>query len=466
MDTHITSRQMIDEDAVRLSARLPGEPNGPLPINALPQESATPDPAERLPRSAPTRSRRRSLLLGGAGVILAAGGAVAFLVSPYNHILPVPGLTAEVRQIAASAGIALPKPLAPSATLARVPLPPPPAPPVRDVYAAKPRDEQMRELLALHPNDVRPTPAAHDAGAASHATPLAMPPTQPAPPSPPGHVAAAANPDVQPDIVVAEPGSQAVRIPFPAPTAPAAPGPAPTTVLATPQPPDRGLAAPEPPAPTMTPATLAPIQITAPAAMSVMPTSPPAPAPASLPPAPDAVSVAENLRPAPMSPPDQVQVLNLVTEMAHMVRDLRLQDAQLRTDLRRATTDYTARLDDYGRRLALAEARNSVSHAAQDDASTQAADPPSVVPVVARTVPVVLTPPPIPAPAPVAGLKRYRVQAASPGLALLAEVDRGGGEGAQTQIMVGDTLPDYGKVKSIAQRGTAWVVTAEHGTIQ
>ena len=62
--------------------------------------------------------------------------------------------------------------------------------------------------------------------------------------------------------------------------------------------------------------------------------------------------------------------------------------------------------------------------------------------------------------------KRYRVQAASPGLALLAEVDRGGGDGAQLQILVGDTIPGYGKVAAIGQRGTAWVVTTEHGDIQ
>ncbi len=61
--------------------------------------------------------------------------------------------------------------------------------------------------------------------------------------------------------------------------------------------------------------------------------------------------------------------------------------------------------------------------------------------------------------------RRYHVQAASPGLALLAQVDRGGGEGAQLQVVVGDTIPGYGRVKSIAQRGTRWVVMTEHGAI-
>jgi hypothetical protein len=51
-------------------------------------------------------------------------------------------------------------------------------------------------------------------------------------------------------------------------------------------------------------------------------------------------------------------------------------------------------------------------------------------------------------------------------LALLAEIDRGGGEGAQIEVLVGDKIPGYGKITSIGQRGTAWVVATEHGTIQ
>ena len=62
-------------------------------------------------------------------------------------------------------------------------------------------------------------------------------------------------------------------------------------------------------------------------------------------------------------------------------------------------------------------------------------------------------------------VKRYRVQAASPGLALLAEIDRGGGDGAQIQASVGDTIPGYGRVKSVSQHGTTWVVATEHGNI-
>ena len=81
---------------------------------------------------------------------------------------------------------------------------------------------------------------------------------------------------------------------------------------------------------------------------------------------------------------------------------------------------------------------------------------------VAATRPIAVVPSPLVPSAP----KIYRVQAASPGLALLAQVDRGGGDGAQIQVVVGDIVPDYGRVKSIAQKGTVWVVTTEHGAIQ
>ena len=49
---------------------------------------------------------------------------------------------------------------------------------------------------------------------------------------------------------------------------------------------------------------------------------------------------------------------------------------------------------------------------------------------------------------------------------MLTEVDRGGGAGAQFEVLVGDRIPGYGKVISIGQRGTAWVVSTEHGDIQ
>jgi hypothetical protein len=196
----------------------------------------------------------------------------------------------------------------------------------------------------------------------------------------------------------------------------------------------------------------------------------------------DPATVAGELRPAPLTPADEVQVLELVTQMAAMVRDLRAQHAQLRADFGKAAADNAARLADFERRLALAEARHALS-AAQVAGEPLASGPPASAPAPAGealaatgsttgqagwvTTPAAVTPVAAALPASDKGpAKRYRVQAASPGLALLAEIDRSGGDGAQLEVLVGDTIPGYGKITSIGQRGTAWVVATEHGNIQ
>ena len=73
---------------------------------------------------------------------------------------------------------------------------------------------------------------------------------------------------------------------------------------------------------------------------------------------------------------------------------------------------------------------------------------------------------PAPASPAVAGARRYKVQAASPHLAMLSELDRSGGEGSQLQVGVGDTVPGYGKITAIQQRGSSWTVQTDRGAIQ
>ena len=123
-----------------------------------------------------------------------------------------------------------------------------------------------------------------------------------------------------------------------------------------------------------------------------------------------------------------------------MLHDLKEQNASLRADFAKTPDDQRARLQDFERRLTLAEARHAASTAAA--AAPQAAPalpPPAAVPL-ARPVSLVRASAALPVRRP-AEAKRYRVQAASPGLALLAEIDRGGGEGAQLQVVVGDSIP-------------------------
>jgi hypothetical protein len=58
----------------------------------------------------------------------------------------------------------------------------------------------------------------------------------------------------------------------------------------------------------------------------------------------------------------------------------------------------------------------------------------------------------------------YRIQAASPGLAMLSAID-GGADARPVQIAIGTDLPGYGKVRSIEQYGQAWIVKTDRGEI-
>jgi hypothetical protein len=428
-----------------------------------------------LPASAPWWKRRQNLLLSAAVIALGAAGTSAFLLSPYNHVYPVPRAASTVRHWAAEIGIRQTEPLAPAASLAGVPTEPG-EPVTREKYQPKGRNQQLQEVLALQsgapegkrgvgqsangpPAVVSPAPGQGAGARDRDAPPPGYVPSEPG--TNPASLPAA--PRVQPVVEASGGASVSPGVTPPALPAGEPPHDATTTVLAS-------LGQPPPPAVSSPPSP-------APSAQAAAPPPPVLPAKRG-----DPIETAGELRPAPLTPSDQVQVLELVTQMAAMVRDLRAQHAQLRADFGKAAADNTARLADFERRLALAEARHALS-AAQIAGEPLAAAPPasgaapasealpatgsSAVETGSVTGPVVVTPVAAVAPASDKGAaKRYRVQAASPGLALLAEIDRGGGDGAQLEVLVGDTIPGYGKITSIGQRGTAWVVTTEHGNIQ
>ncbi len=505
MDAHVTAHLPVEEESLAPSARVPGETGEPFaergfregnlePGARLPGEAeepplgegvgewlgaVTPNTGGRLPVSAPPWwKRRQTLLLGGAVVALGAAGASAFLVSPYNRVYPVPQMASTVRHWAAEMGIRRTEPLAPAASLAGVPTEP--AEPVtREKYQPKRKDEQLQEVLALRGG--APEEWRGDRKSAK------VPPAAVAPA--PGQNAGASDRDAPPPgYVPSEPGTNPAS--FPAaphvePAVEAAGAGSPSLVAAPP-----ALPAGEPPHDATTAVLAALGPVSQPAGYS--PPSPAPPAQAAAPPAPalpvkpgDPLATAVTLRPAALTPTDQVQVLELVTQMAAIVRDLRAQQTQLRADLSKTAADNAARLGDFERRLALSEARHALS-AAQiagellaplptASASAAAGEVPAARgsgtgqagSATAVTAPVAVTPVASVLPGSDKGsAKRYRVQAASPGLALLAEIDRGGGDGAQLEVLVGDTLPGYGKITSIGQRGTAWVVTTEHGNIQ
>jgi hypothetical protein len=61
--------------------------------------------------------------------------------------------------------------------------------------------------------------------------------------------------------------------------------------------------------------------------------------------------------------------------------------------------------------------------------------------------------------------RNYRIQAASPGLAMLTIID-GSPDEKPVEVAIGTELPFYGKVRSIEQHGEAWVVKADRGSIE
>jgi hypothetical protein len=204
----------------------------------------------------------------------------------------------------------------------------------------------------------------------------------------------------------------------------------------------------------------------------------------------NALNAATELQAAPMSSDQQVQVLELVTQLATLIRDERTEIGDLQVDVRKSEGSTSAKLADFERRLALLEAgsalnaaSNPLTPAGADAATAKPAGPSqaSEVPAALASAKTALAgaskarPSARPAGASTpsaggqgssAGPLQYHVQAASPGLAMLAQVDRGGGDGAQLQVQVGDTIPGYGRVLSVKQQGTNWVVQTEHETIR
>ncbi|BFL66197.1 hypothetical protein [Roseomonas mucosa] len=456
MDTHLVAHP----DFRPLTSDVPGQ-SGP----GEPQE-----PAEAISPAKPApRARRRSRLLGGVAlgaVLLLAGGA--FLASPYNTIYPLDlkrvsanlqGAVEGARQIVAPHG---PELVAPSARIASGPTPASVPSVEREPHRPAPPQQQLQEIVGFQATPARPAPAEGNLP-----TPTASPPArrvvEPTPLAPRiGEVPA--RPPVAAGGALPDPAAAPAALA----TAPAAPAPPQTPPPAAIPPvttsPPAPAAAVEPPPAAMAsaaPPARAPGAVTAPAPLTVIPVPAPATV-ASQFTTPDPLAVAAGLRPAPMSTPQQVEVLGLVTTIGTMVRDLREENRQLRADMAAARERLDAATADLSRRVALAEARGSVA------AAMGSPVPPAPLPAVAAPTPA----PPVAAvasrtPAPSDTVRRrYRVQAASPGLAMLSEVDNTGESGTQLQVAVGDQVPGYGRITAIAQQGATWVVRAERGSIQ
>ncbi len=389
------------------------------------QEALTPE--EEAPKRRPGKNHNK-LMVGVSFSVVALAAVGVFAISPYNHFtMADAGKAVSHAEHVALQGVpslSAPPPMAPAARLARAPEP------------------SQVAALQSHPSLGGGDDMAQFLKLGNHA-PMASARSRDMAPTAPAAVKPAPGPEsASPSKLPAAPVPQEVGM--------TDPGPTPRIQQAAENP-----AAPSVAMPPTQPATL-PV---APTPVATVP-GPPAAA--------DAAQTLAQVRPAPLTPQDQVDVLQLVTQLGTLVRDQRLELDALRKAQSGLQQTVDGSIGDFRRRLTLAEARGSI--AAAMGAPTQAADvAPDGRPVSQPTAPIVQASARTvvrTAAADDTTQHRYRIQAASPGLAMLSELDATGTGERQLTISPGDVLPGYGRVASVSQRGTAWVVKAERGLIQ
>jgi len=170
-----------------------------------------------------------------------------------------------------------------------------------------------------------------------------------------------------------------------------------------------------------------------------------------------------------VSPKQQVEVVGLVRELGSQLKESRLAVAQLQATVAELKEQLDTRMTEFDGRLGLAEAGTVLAQ------SAKAALPQPVMAVAAlpvrsgigapRSAPVTPSTPPVIAAAN-RSVKDFRVQGASPGLAVLNVVGAAPGEAPVLYVALGDQVPGMGRIKSIYQRGTTWVVQTDAGLIQ
>ena len=168
---------------------------------------------------------------------------------------------------------------------------------------------------------------------------------------------------------------------------------------------------------------------------------------------------------AKAAPVDETKLYSMITEVSTLVRRTREEVAKIAGEHQKSTKAVEAKLADFERRLNLGEAQGALNAAKATSTTPPDASPTNSAPSPSPASGVVKASLSTEAPsAPPAA--RYRVQAASPGLAMLSEIDRSGDDVLPLQVAVGANVPGYGRVTKISQRGSEWVVQTEKGSIR
>ena len=458
MDTHITASPELDRVGSPLGSPigLPGElgvSGGSSRQADILDEAPAPSPAQAASAEKPVpheKSRRRTLLATAAisAILLAGAGSAAWWhrqdlrALDLRHVaLPafLHGGTGLGDHPPAEVGI---KPEA-AAQARRPDAPSAPAP-------LRPQVSEFAALQSL-PNNVP-----SEVGVSAPAITSAVSPRDPAPgPSP---VAEAQS--TQPAAPVSQPAPAAgpraaAETPAEPPPAPSAAAPAVAPSVA-----QQPVTAPaSAPAPT---ATITPAPVASPA---------PPPAMTNAPARRDPIAVVAELRAAPLSFPEQVKLVDLLKELGAQLRDTRAEVVQLRSTVAQLVDTVDTKTTQFESRLGLAEAGTVLAQSARAGHPEAAA--PVALPLPASRVAATgrVAPPSQPAGTPPAAsatrtVRDYRIQGASPGLAVLSVLNPLPGGQAVIEVSTGSEVPGVGRIKSIAQRGTAWVVQTDAGVIQ
>jgi len=280
---------------------------------------------------------------------------------------------------------------------------------------------------------------------------LGMPPAV-SPQQPPGQMSQPAPAPLPSPNVSALPGTR----PPPAPAA-AVPVSVPTpTPTPTPRSSADDLRALKQSGPYAPPAPPRPEPAAAPApAMQAVPADPSAagqPDPKAMPapgPGTSPATLAGNPSPDPGAAAAPQALVNMVAALADDIAQERRSDAEMHHQIESLLHDTDQRLSEFDRRLTVVEASPLPAFARVGSGRASAGT------LSAMRTALPATPPP--------GGRPYEIRAASPGVAVLGTLD---GTPAVVEVAVGDQVPGYGRVNAIAQRGSAWAVQCEHGTIQ
>jgi hypothetical protein len=156
----------------------------------------------------------------------------------------------------------------------------------------------------------------------------------------------------------------------------------------------------------------------------------------------------------------ETQTSGQIAQLAAIVTRLTGQVKDLQGAVQTMSSGSETKFADLTRRVSMSESKNAVAAAerASDSQSTEGSAASSVG-VAGQAQGARMK---------VAALDQkhnYRIQAASPGLAMLSAID-GGADARPVEIAIGTDLPGYGKVRSIEQHGQAWIVKTDRGEIE